>query len=330
MISRRMFLAGIAALPACRTCANLKKPIATVPYRFIHQSDGEMRAFVVGSDAHHYVESLETDGGWQGRVRAYDRASGKPSTLTTENVDANRVLAVSPTAVWFQSDGKLARVARSGGPVTTYFRLPSEPFHIAADADGAYAFRAHIDGSFALSTNVDLVRVTDAGEETVLATGLFPDHASKIVTLKDDIAFWNAIGTTGCVIVSKSGGPLRASKRMYTHEIVQAGHTYERDYKDGVWELDPVTGARQKQLMPYTGETLLGVIPAGVVLGRSEMRSANFGSRSGHMLYAIELYDPSVEHSGPIFDLRGGSIIAFGEIPSGIAWATNGEIGELG
>jgi hypothetical protein len=187
-----------------------------------------------------------------------------------------------------------------------------------------------MESGFALSANVDLVRVTDAGEENVLAAGLFPDHESKIVPLKDDVAFWNTISTTGCVLVSKSGGPIRASTRTYTHEVVQTGHTYDRDYKDGVWELDPATGARRTKLMGYTGETLLGVIPQGIVLGRSEMRSTSFGSRSGHVSYAIDLYDPTVEHLGPIFDLRGGAILASGEIPTGIAWATGTEIGELG
>lgn len=331
MITRRAFLAGAAALTGCRACASgPKKPIATVPYRFVYESKGSIDAFVPGLDVHHFIEVLDrVDGGWDKAVRSFTRATSKVETLARGNVDSYPILAVSRGCVWFRSEGKLARVPRTGGTITTHFMLPNESFPIAADADGAYAYRAHMVSGLALSTNVDLVHVTDAGEERVLASELFPNRETKIVTTKDDVIFWNTIKPGGVVTVSKKGGPPLETTRMYTKEIVQTGHTY-RPESDGVFEVDPITGAKGKKLMPATSQNVLGVIGAGVVLEKTDYKSGSFGSRSAASYYALELYDTSAERRGDIFEMRPGSVLAAGEIPNGLVWATGKQIGELG
>lgn len=329
IVGRRAFLVGASLLGACRGCPSSKPavPITAPPFKLIYTAKGRIEAFSAGADTHHFVESILVDGGYRTRVIALARASGTTTTLT-EVADSYPTLAVSSGFVWFRSAGKLARVPRGGGAVETFFPLPHDLYPIAADAAGAYAFRP-LDETTRLSTNVDLVHVDEKGALTVLARELFPDVARRLATTKDDVLFWNRTGAvSGPAAVVKSGGPLRVSGRK-DDDLVQGNDVY-RAGDDGVSAIDPTTGAPTKKLMVATQDDVLGVLPSGIVLVHTEAKTASFGANTQSFSYALDFYDFAAENRGAIFDLRPGGYLGGGASGAVLAWATDGEIGEVG
>lgn len=328
-LGRRAFLAGTSLLVGCRACVGGKptKPITPPPYKLLYTAKGSLVDFAAGDGVHHFLETLLVDGGYRTRVIELTAATGATKVLT-EAADSYPTLAVSPGFAWFRASGKLARVPRAGGPVETFFVLPHDYYPIAADASGAYAFRP-TDPTLALSTDVELVQVTEKGDVRLLGSKFFPDAMGRLATTADDVIFWNTTGTTGSLAVPKAGGAARLTERRAA-DVVQGADVYRAD-DNGVWAVDATSGANKTKLMGVARDGLLGVLPGGIVFAHSESSIASFGSNMQSFSYALRFYDFSVENDGPIFDLRPGQFVRGGPAGAGlVAWASDGEVGQVG
>ena len=258
-------------------------------------------------------------------VRALDRATRALRTIASGVEAYTRELARSDGYLWFRVGHALARARVAGGPVETLFTLPEDLHDIAADAGGAYAFRATREDRG--REGAELVRVPDASAPKTLASDLYPTDEPRLAVWGPDVAFHNV--ARGVLAVPKAGGAPRAEERAFDHEIVQRSSAYRVDPKELV-EIDPATGLARRTVLPFSlTREVLGVSPAGVVLVRSGRSSAPLGA-SGAPEYGLDFFDLAAGDEEHLTELREGTFVGGGETPDGLVWAAEREIGEIG